>query len=116
MPILTPMTLCNCITNTSVVCAKVWLQHENDSTPALVPMAVPPIGYQVPEPSILVVPTQPPVSIWTPLLRTCQAHDTRAQKTFLCIVLFSFFFIYYTDKSDLVSRGDRTAPLVRELD
>ena len=66
MPILTPMTPCNCITNFSVVGAKVWLQHENDGTPALVPVAVPPIGYQVPGPSVLVVPTQPPVSIWTP--------------------------------------------------
>jgi hypothetical protein len=78
MPILTPMTPCNRITNFGVVCAKVWLQHENDGTPALVPVAVPPIGYQVPGPSVLVVPTQPPVSIWTPpSLNTQSANANR---------------------------------------
>ena len=77
MSILTPMTPCNHITN-SVVCARVWLQHENDDTPALVPVAVPSIGYQASGPSILVIPTQPPVSTWTPpSLNTQSANANR---------------------------------------
>jgi hypothetical protein len=78
MSILTPMTPCNRITNSGVVCARVWLQHENDETPALVPVAVPSIGYQASGPSILVVPTQPPVSTWTPpSLNTQSANANR---------------------------------------
>jgi hypothetical protein len=72
------MTPCNRITNSGVVCSKVWLQHENDDMLASVSMAAPPIGYQVSGPSVFVAPTQPPVSTWTPpSLNTQNANANR---------------------------------------